>query len=149
MCVLDDAVKTLITSTFMSFGFLDTNDDRISVTGRNVSLTTSNLNIPMLGTESSEGRYSDPNSNPLGTLSGITVYLQSNLASGSGNLQFSYINLTTSTSNGFTGTISPGNASGYIGSNGVSVSSGDQVAIIFSMASGSLVIPSFQVVIDY
>lgn len=145
MCTLDNDVNSLISSAFMSFGWID-EPHSLPLYGwaRNVSLSTSSLLIPVVGIESSEGRYSDPNGTALPTVNGVTIYLGSNLASGAGNLSFAFKNVSTSTTSN-SGTLSVGNASASVTfGTGITVSSGDKIAIVLSMASGSLVLPSLQ-----
>jgi hypothetical protein len=101
---------------------------------KNLFVGTSNVTIPRIGTESSSGKFPFT---PGGSFQ-LRVYLADTLGV---DLNFTLKNLTTGLSS--SGIITAGN---YLAdtSGNVSFSSGDQMAVIVSLASGAQVIPFIQ-----
>lgn len=110
-------------------------------TAKNVLVGTSSVIIPAVGTDSSNGQFTDTGPQ---NFSIVTLWLATPLA-GSANLNFAFTNLTTSASIGG-GVIFPGGFHGSVNvlPGSITVNSEDFIAIVLSLSSGSLVIPSIQ-----
>lgn len=143
MCIVDSAVAEVAVGAFTAFSFI-LGEAQLPIYGlaRNVSVTTSNLIIPAFGSENSDGRYSDPSSNSI-SVAHMQIWLGTTLPAG-GNLSFYFKNLTSGTAFNFTGTLNAGSSSAEVNATGVTAASGDQIAVIFSLSSGSQTLPSLQ-----